>query len=274
MSLAQKLYQLKNQYDPDFIQTDPIYFAHQYQNPKDQEVIAFIASMMAFGHVRMIMNSLNWVFRKLGPRPYEKIIHLKSFEIFNGFCHRWVDDVSLKAFFYSLQKSLLKHTSLHAFYLAQSGSHLQKMTCMMKGLHDVKVLNKKGYRFLLSWPDKSNASKRLNMFLRWMVRSEYPDLGLWTNGVSPADLLMPVDTHIFRLSTLLGLCTQKSPNLKAVLEITENLRKINPKDPVAADFALTRLGILKHCRYMYDEHICYKCLIKFHCLLYKNREKP
>ena len=96
--------------------------------------------------------------------------------------------------------------------------------------------------FLLPRPSKGSACKRMALFLRWMVRRDDVDPGGW-RGISPAELLIPLDTHMFNITTTLGLCRSKSANGKAAAEITENFKEICPEDPVKYDFALTRYGI-------------------------------
>jgi len=113
-------------------------------------------------------------------------------------------------------------------------------------------------------PARGSACKRMNLFLRWMVRRTSPDLGLWT-FVDPAKLLMPVDTHIHRIATFLGLNTRKSADWKAARQITDALARFDPADPVRYDFALCRLGILDLCSRKRRKENCDVCLLRDAC---------
>ncbi|MGH3522476.1 MAG: DUF2400 family protein, partial [Mycobacterium sp.] len=117
---------------------------------------------------------------------------------------------------------------------------------------------------LLTSPADGSACKRLNLFLRWMVRRTSPDLGLWT-FVDPAKLVMPLDTHIHRIATFLGLGRRKSADWKAARAITDRLATFNPEDPVRYDFALCRLGILDLCSRRRRKENCDVCLLRDVC---------
>jgi uncharacterized protein (TIGR02757 family) len=126
-------------------------------------------------------------------------------------------------------------------------------------LHDTKALE-----YLLPSPARGSACKRMNLFLRWMVRRTSPDLGIWP-FVDPAKLLMPVDTHIHRIATFLGLNTRKSADWKAARQITDALARFDPADPVRYDFALCRLGILDLCSRKRRKENCDVCLLRQVC---------
>lgn len=119
-------------------------------------------------------------------------------------------------------------------------------------------------RYLLTSPEDASACKRMNLYLRWMVRRTSPDLGLWT-FVSPAKLVMPVDTHIHRIATFLGLNDRRSADWKAARGITDRLAVFDPADPVRYDFALCRLGILDLCSRQKRKENCDVCLLRDAC---------
>ena len=130
----------------------------------------------------------------------------------------------------------------------------------------------RGQKFLLSSPGGGSTSKRIVMFFRWMVRTQEPDLGLW-KGISPSQLLMPLDAHLFRFSQYLGFTKRKQHGWKAVVEATHHFRQISPQDPVKYDFSLARLGILNLCVHKVDNIHCDSCVIQSHCQLFQRKNK-
>jgi uncharacterized protein (TIGR02757 family) len=261
------------------IESDPIYFAHQYTDPQDRELIAFISAMYAFGQVKAIFGSLRNFTTFLGYNPAQKILTLNETELkkYSFAKHRWITPDDTRSFFRLLKKILKQHGSLEKsflqFYDSQSSTIEAAMIQWMESFKKELISMQKkpltlGQKFLLASPDKNSASKRLLMCLRWMVRTEYPDLGLWKN-VSPSKLLMPIDVHLFRFSKYFGFTRRKQSDWKAVVEITGHFQKVNAEDPVRYDFSLARLGILNLCIHKFSEQHCNPCLIGSHCRLKK-----
>lgn len=229
-----------------YIPPDPLEFVLRYDDPRDQEVVGLIASALAYGRVAQIHRSVSKVLACMGPSPHRFTLeHSTGFfrACFRGFKHRFTTDLELASLLGSMRRMLWEHGSLEA--------------CFTKGLkpEDPTILNaltrfagdlRKGMggpdAMFIPSPDRGSACKRLHLFLRWMVRRDEVDPGVWT-GIAPRLLLVPVDVHMHRIGSLLGLTRRRQADLQAAEEITEGFRRVAPEDPVRYDFALTRLGI-------------------------------
>lgn len=280
--IKQSLDQLHSQYRSEVL-SDPIQFPRQFGNPKDQEIIALVSALYAFGNVKMIFNTLKNIFEFIGDHPYKKITSLKPNELkyYSFVQHRWISPTDTQSILLLLQSILKKHETLERsfmqFYQPQDETLEASISNWIKYLQTKLIeLQKKpltrGQKFLLASPSGGSTSKRILMFLRWMVRDQEPDLGLWKK-VSSSQLLMPLDAHLFRFSQYLGFTKRKQHGWKAVMESTSHFRKIDPMDPVRYDFALARLGILNLCTHKVQEKTCSPCLIRDHCQLFKRSRK-
>lgn len=259
------------------VDSDPIYFAHQYTNPKDRELIAFIAAMYAFGNVKAIFRTLENIVSFLGNQPYEKILRtsLEELKKYPFSKHRWIKPSDTRIFLLLLQRILNEYGSLEkSFSIFLNNSDFESaMSHWMEFLKQslVDLQEKKptlGQKFLLSSPKNKSASKRLMMFFRWIVRDEFPDLGLWKSIVK-SDLFIPLDHHLYEFSSHLGFTKSKQANWKTVVEITKRFREIDKEDPIRYDFSLAQLGIRKFCIHKADSKYCEPCVINSHCKLYK-----
>lgn len=226
-----------------FVSPDPLEAVYRYGGPRDREVVGLIAACLAYGRVAQILRNLHALLDALGPAPADIIRREGPDTVrrFPEFRHRWTGAVEMAAFLGGISNALRRHGSLEACFLAHhaaSGEHtLPALTGFTQELRSGTTPNS-----LLSAPEKNSACKRLHLYLRWMVRRDEVDPGCWT-GVSPAALLIPLDTHMHRIARGLGLTRRNQANLATVLEITRGFRTINPADPLKYDFALTRLGI-------------------------------
>jgi uncharacterized protein (TIGR02757 family) len=257
--------------------SDPIRFSYQYSDSKDREIVALISALYAFGNVKMIFRTLENIFAFLGPKPHQKLLEMttKQLSSYAFMTHRWIKPSDTRAFLKLLKNLLEKHETIEnsyiQFYQSSDPTLEQSIIEWMKYLHEIcayiqKTPLTRGQKFLLSSPGGGSTSKRIIMFFRWIVRRTKPDLGLW-KGVSPSQLLMPLDTHLFRFSKYLGFTKRKQAVWKAVVETTTHFRKISPQDPVQYDFSLARLGILKLCIHRADLKKCSICPIQPHCRL-------
>ncbi len=226
-----------------YVSPDPLQFLYDYEETADREVVGLIASGLAYGKVAQILKSVKRVLDALGPRPAE---YLKNSarrdheEKLSGFVHRFTDCGEMCGFLTATGEVLRRCGSLEELFVS---GYNGDMSAAMENFAD--TFNRCAGRdnmFLLPRPSKGSACKRMALFLRWMVRRDDVDPGGW-RGISPAELLIPLDTHMFNITTTLGLCRSKSANGKAAAEITENFKEICPEDPVKYDFALTRYGI-------------------------------
>lgn len=225
---------------------DPLEFLYDYPDVRDREVVGLIASALAYGRVAQILRSVSSVLEIAGPLPAEFVSRSTRRTLerkFEGFKHRFTTGSDMAGLLSGARTAIRKHGSLNAcFTYGMSASDdtvvpaLEKFAC---------VLTASGCcppDFLLPAAGKGSACKRLNLYLRWMVRSDEVDPGGWT-GVPASILVVPLDTHMHRTGLALGLTTRKQANLRTALEITAGFRRIVPEDPVRYDFSLTRLGI-------------------------------
>ena len=248
MNLRTRLDRIHRRYHrPQYLRPDPLQFVHDYSDPADREVVALIAAGLAFGRVATILANVERVLVALGPRPAEVLRAgnlAATHRRLRDFRHRWCDAAQMRALLEGMGEVLRTEGSLRECFRAGARRRDEDVR---RGLaHLVDCLAPEG-NCLLPRPDGGSACKRLHMFMRWMVRRDEIDPGGWS-GVSPARLLIPLDTHMFRIGQRLGLTRRKQPDLAAVLEITEGFRRLRPRDPVRYDFSLTRLGIRADCR--------------------------
>ena len=254
---------------------DPIEFPHRFKNPRDIEVAAFIASSLAYGKVGLFKAVAEKILSIMGASPYEFLLEFrlgKHRKLFKGIKYRFNENEDLIALLFILHKILSRHTSLEnvfmKFYLPGAktieeglrgfvASHLEIDTAQVYG-RDIKPA---GLRQLFPSPSNGSACKRANLFLRWMVRDKDIDFGIW-GGISKNRLIIPLDTHIARISRCLGFTERKSQDWKMAVEITESLKRFDPEDPLKYDFALCHHGISGICKGMKDGTECTGCVFK------------
>ena len=231
----------------DFIKNDPIQFPYRFENKNDVEIAGFFASMLSFGRRDVFIKKLDELFERMGNEPFEFI---KNYDFkdkaLDGFLYRFAKDSDIKEFcrilniLYSEGKTL---EELFSFSYSVSGS----VKGMLQGVCDyfysrANLPMSQGFCYLLPNPNKNSACKRLNMLLRWFVRDGAVDLGIW-KFIDKSELLIPLDTHVARLSREFGLLKRKNNDFQSVIEITEGLKKFDPTDPVKYDFALFGYGV-------------------------------
>lgn len=265
---------------PIHLANDPLSFCHRYENPADGEVAAVIASSFAYGAVAIILRTLESIFAELGssPRRYvEQFDPKKGLQTFRGFKHRFNDGRDLCALIWAIKLMIAEAGSVNKFFLRFHDPKAEDVTGALNGYsravlaQDYRpVFGVKGipagsyFPFLFPAPASGSACKRLCMFLRWVARpADGMDLGLW-QGISPAQLVIPVDTHIQRICGYLGFTRRKSADWRMALEITSSLRRFDPADPVKFDFSLAHLGISAGCDGV-DPGTCLLCPIAGIC---------
>jgi uncharacterized protein (TIGR02757 family) len=242
---------------------DPLSFCHTYNDPADREVAAVIASSFAYGAIAIILRTLKSIFTRMGSSPRR---YVESFEpgqglnSFSSFRHRFNDGRDLCALLWGIRMMIEQTGSVEAFFLRGYDANAEDVTGALDS-YSASVLAQdysavfgekeipadSYFPFLFPAPASGSACKRLCMLLRWMVRpADGIDLGLW-QGVSPAQLIIPVDTHISRISKYLGFTGRKSADWRMAREITAALRRLDPEDPVKYDFSLAHLGISEGC---------------------------
>ncbi|MEG1604050.1 MAG: TIGR02757 family protein [Cloacibacillus sp.] len=226
-----------------YVSPDPLQFLYDYDESADREAVGLIASGLAYGKVAQILKSVKRVLGVLGPSPSEYLKnsgledHKKAL---GSFVHRFTDCMEMSLFLDATGALLRRYGSLERLFVAGYDGDIQYgMENFSAAFND--AMNRENI-FLLPRPSKGSACKRMALYLRWMVRRDDVDPGGWS-CLSPAELLIPLDTHMFNISSTLGLCSSKSANGRTAAEITARFSEISPDDPVKYDFALTRYGI-------------------------------
>lgn len=271
------LYASRSQYHLD---NDPLSFCHRYPDPADREIAAVVASSFAYGSIGIILRTLETIFAVLGRSPRGYVEHFdpqEGLQTFSRFKHRFNDGRDLCALFWGMRQMVEKSGSIGSFFLRGhntedgdvSGS-LNRYTAAVLSLDYSAVFGARDipddsyYPFLFPAPSSGSACKRLCMMLRWVARpADGIDLGLW-DRVSPAQLIIPVDTHISRICRYLGLTGRKAADWRMAQEITSSLRTFDPADPVKYDFSLAHLGISDGCDGK-DPNCCTSCPIAGIC---------
>ncbi|MBN1808070.1 MAG: TIGR02757 family protein [Planctomycetes bacterium] len=228
----------------EYAHPDPVEFLYAYEHAADREIAGLAASSLAYGRVGQILKSVANVLEILGPRPAAWLLETppgRMRKAFQGFRHRFATGKDVAGMLEAASRMLSKHGSLNAAFT----SGMQDPRDIPGGLSAFAAQLRAALpanSHLVPRPESGSPCKRLHLYLRWMVRSDRVDPGGW-NGISPAGLVIPLDTHMFRIGRILGLTCRKQPDIRTAVELTEAFRRWSPLDPVKYDFALTRLGI-------------------------------
>lgn len=231
----------------ELVHPDPLEFLYDYPVPRDKEVVGLIASSLAYGRVTQILKSVSSVLERMDPSPSAFLLHSSPESLlstFANFKHRFTTGQELAALLWRAKCVIEQHGSLHACFRAclndNDDTILPALSAFVGEFNTCP--SKKGKFSLLPSPSKGSACKRLNLFLRWMVRRDEVDPGVWSS-VPASKLIVPLDTHMHRICRLLNLTKRRQADLHTAVDITRAFRTIAPEDPVRYDFALTRLGI-------------------------------
>jgi len=231
---------------PDFIELDPIQIPHLYRDKEDIEIAGFLTATIAWGNRVSIIRSAHKMMDLMGNSPYDFVLNHreKHLEKFDGFVHRTFSSTDFLYFIYALRYLYQKKDGLEGVFAKH-----QSATSLQAAIHHLKkefFALPHPARTLKHLPDplKGSAAKRINMFLRWMVRSDHAgvDFGLWKT-ISPSKLSCPLDVHTGTIARKLGLLKRKQNDARAVFELDLVLRSFDPEDPVKYDFALFGLGV-------------------------------
>jgi uncharacterized protein (TIGR02757 family) len=239
---------------------DPIQIVRRFTRPDDREVVGFIAASLAFGRVVSVIQSIERVLAVLGPRPADSI---RRFEpnrdktSFTHIVHRWTRGPDIAALIWIIHQMLRQSGSIEEFFVegldaeapdlsrAIDSFSARAMAFDLKPIYG-RVPKRPGVCYFFPRASAGSACKRLNLFLRWMVRHDALDLGVWTK-VSAAKLIVPLDTHVIRLGRCLRLTTRVSPGWRMAVEVTDSLRAMDIHDPVRYDFAICHVGMMNAC---------------------------
>jgi uncharacterized protein (TIGR02757 family) len=258
--------------------TDPVHIVRRFSAPDDREVVGFCAAGLAFGRVASVLQSIESLLAVMGPHPARFV---RTFDpVRHGarlapLVHRWIRGRDLVALLLVLRRMLRESGSIEAFFV--EGDHpgdphigqaldafsTRALATDLRQAYGGRVPRQRGVSYFFPRPSAGSACKRLNLFLRWMVRRDQIDLGVWTR-VSPARLIVPLDTHVIRLGRCLRLTRYTSPGWKMASEITASLRQVNPLDPVRYDFSLCHVGMMNACGFGKPQRDS-QCPLRGHC---------
>ena len=275
MNIKQVLEKFYRDYDfQERMRHDPIEFPHRYSSPSDIEVVGLISSCFAYGRVELFRAVLEKIFSKMGGSPSG---FLAGFDMkkdggrFAGIKYRFNENEDIICLFFIIHQLLKKNASLMEAFMAHYskddkdvgkglsgfiGEILRPDTSVVYGTN----IRPPGLRQFLPSPADGSTCKRANLFLRWMVRDKDIDFGIW-KAIPKNRLIIPLDTHIARISRCLGLTNRKSQDWKTAVEVTEALKRLDPQDPLKYDFALCHHGISGLCRGKGTE-TCQNCALQ------------
>ena len=229
-----------------YVHPDPLEFLYNYPDLRDREVIGLVASSLAYGRVLQILKSVSMVLERMGPSPFLFLMDTQKKELlrrFADFKHRFTTGCEVADLLWGTRNVIDRYGSLYDAFVHgldhEGDSVLPAIIRFVERLREGMSHEKNS---LLPSPEKGSACKRLNLFMRWMVRKDAVDPGGWET-VPPEMLIVPLDTHMHRICLQLRLTNRRQANMRTAIEVTCAFRKITPEDPVRYDFSLTRLGI-------------------------------
>lgn len=258
--LKARLDHLYSAFDLENVVSDPIWIVRRFRHPADREIVAFCAAALAFGRVQSVLNSIEALVAVMGEHPAEYVRRFEP-EVHGAalfpLVHRWTRGVDLVALLWVLRQILERGGSIEGFFAEGLDPHAETVEqalesfsarAMALELAEAygRVPERPGVAYFFSRPSSGGACKRLNLFLRWMVRLDRVDLGLWSR-VRPSQLVIPLDTHVIRVGRCLRLTRLASPGWRMAADVTTSLRALDPRDPVRYDFSLCHLGMMSAC---------------------------
>jgi uncharacterized protein (TIGR02757 family) len=258
--LAGVLTGLYHDYNREDAAADPVNLVRPFRDPADREIAGFCAAGLAFGRVASVLSSIRTLFQIIGPRPAG---YVRRFDPrgehpeLRAMVHRWTRGVDLAALLWMLRQMLEDAGSIERFFAkglepgaTDIGDALEDFSRRALALDMRQVYGRvparPGACYFFPRPSAGSACKRLNLYLRWMVRRDEVDLGVW-RSVRPAQLIVPLDTHVIRLSRCLRLTRYRSPGWRMAADITATLRELDPEDPIRFDFSLCHVGMMNAC---------------------------
>jgi uncharacterized protein (TIGR02757 family) len=241
--------------------TDPIQIVRRFNRPEDREVVGFIAASLAFGRVTSVLQSIERVLAVMGDQPGR---YVRGFEPardadrFKHIVHRWIRGTDIVALIWVVRQMIDEAGSIEGFFVeghdrsaedvgpALDSFSRRALALDLTAAYGRRIPKRAGVGYFFPRPSAGSACKRLNLFLRWMVRRDSLDLGVWTR-VSPSQLVVPLDTHVIRVGRCLRLTRYTSPGWRMAQDVTASLRRLDPSDPVRYDFSICHLGMMNAC---------------------------
>ena len=275
--LASALDRLYHDYNREDSAADPVQLVRPFVRPEDREVAGFCAAALAFGRVASVLASISTLFRIMGDRPAD---YVRAFDPsaphpeLRAMVHRWTRGVDLAALLWILRQMLEQSGSVERFFAegldggdVDIGPALDRFSRRALALDMRRVYGRvpkrAGVCYFFPRPSAGSACKRLNLYLRWMVRTDEVDLGVW-RAVRPGQLIVPLDTHVIRLAQCLRLTRYVSPGWKMAADVTAHLRQLDPLDPVKFDFSICHVGMMNACGFGRRQGDS-QCPLKGHC---------
>jgi uncharacterized protein (TIGR02757 family) len=260
IDLKQRLDRLYDEFNETHSVSDPIWTVRRYDRAEDREVVGFCAAALAFGRVQSVLNSIEGLLAVMGRSP---AAFVRGFDpardrrSLDHLVHRWTRGIDLAALVWILRQMIDSHGSIEGFFadgldpaaetVVDALDAFSRRACALdqRAVYG-RTVRRPGVGYFFARPSSGGACKRLNLFLRWMVRSDRVDLGVWTR-VRPAQLVVPLDTHVIRVGRCLGLTRYASPGWRMAVDITASLRQLDPVDPIRYDFSLCHIGMMNAC---------------------------
>lgn len=267
-----RLYEQYN--DPGFIPPDPLQFLYRFAGKENRETAGFLSAGLAYGNVKQIERSLEKLFEITGDGVFDftGLPFREKQAALKGFKHRFNTGRDIAELLEIFRIVYEDHGGLEEYFAGfqcvddeNLMPALERFTAGLAGIYKKRFRRApgEGLSYLMVSPEKGSTCKRMNLFLRWMVRSDRVDPGLWKK-VNPAGLVVPIDVHMARLTRFLGFHNKKNINLRTAVEITGRFAEICPEDPVKYDFALCRIGILENCNGLFHSR-CGNCGLNSFC---------
>jgi len=240
---------------------DPVHIVRRYASREDREIVGFCAAALAFGRVASVLQSVEALLAVMGPRPAEFVRRFDPAAqgpALAHLVHRWIRGRDLVALLVILQRMLREDGSIEGFFVAGDDPSAPDVHAALDSFSTRALATdltaaygrrrpaRAGVAYFFPRPSAGSACKRLNLFLRWMVRKDAIDMAVWTR-LTPSRLVVPLDTHVIRLGRCLGLTRYTSPGWKMAAEITASLRGMDAADPVRFDFSLCHVGMMNAC---------------------------
>lgn len=233
-----------------FVSPDPLEFLYKYEETKNYqeniEIMGLVASSLAYGQVKQILKSISKIEKIFKQKPYEYVMsgNINTFtKDLKDFKHRFTKGIDFAKFLEGIRLTLKEYGNLeNAFMKFYSAKDTTTHFALNKFYKLLSKASNSDLKNIFPNPEKKSACKRMHLFLRWMIRKDAVDLGVWGN-ISSSKLIMPLDTHVLDIAEKLGFIDKKQNNIKTAIEVTECFKTINKEDPVKYDFSLTRAGI-------------------------------
>ncbi|MDX9714154.1 MAG: TIGR02757 family protein [Dissulfurispiraceae bacterium] len=263
VQLKKALDQLYSEYDFEGrIKHDPIEFPKSFKHARDIEAAGFIASCFAYGRVELFKPVISSILSLMGCSPYRFLLSFerrRDAKLFSGIKYRFNTESDITGLIAALSKTYLKYGSLESLfkkYFSPDDLNVSRGLEGMTGelIKRSRAASSPGFLQFFPLPSKGSACKRMNLFLRWMVRDRDIDFGIW-KGIPKNRLIIPLDTHIARISRCIGLTKRGAADWKTAVEITSELKKFDPEDPLKYDFSLCHQGISRVC----EKSNCINC---------------